>query len=310
MAFLRQAAKRTLTPLVRRSSPSIRPHSRPCIRSFTTSPASTSTPGSSVSADEVSHFNGLASSWWDPHGPSRLLHLMNPLRHDFINRCHDTYPPLDPSASSEKKLTYLDIGCGGGIFAESAARLQNAESVTAIDPTPGVLAIAKSHAKRDPALATKLQYLQTPIEGLSKFQASSATQPPTDTSPLPVPKEFDIVSVFEVIEHVNTPSQFLDTVTPFVAPGGWLIMSTIARTWASWLTTIVIAQDIVGIVPPGTHDWDKYVNHGELEEYFVRAGGWAQPVFEGVVYVPGIGWRRVEGSERVGNYFLGVRREM
>ena len=92
------------------------------------------TPNSTVDPTEVSHFNALASSWWDPHGPSRLLHLMNPLRHDFISQCrsNDLTPP-------SQKLRYLDIGCGGGIFAESAARLPNTLSVTAIDPTPEVL---------------------------------------------------------------------------------------------------------------------------------------------------------------------------
>src|ERR1700710_454575 len=75
---------------------------------------------SSVSPDEVSHFNALASTWWDPHGSSRLLHLMNPLRHDFIRTCHASQrDPLDDNTA----LRFLDIGCGGGIFAESAARL-------------------------------------------------------------------------------------------------------------------------------------------------------------------------------------------
>src|SRR3954471_4191995 len=78
--------------------------------------------GSSVNPTEVSHFNALASTWWDPHGSSRLLHLMNPLRHDFIRTCHASQP-VPPPASG---LRYLDVGCGGGIFAESAARLGSA----------------------------------------------------------------------------------------------------------------------------------------------------------------------------------------
>ena len=80
---------------------------------------------SSVNHEEVSHFNALASSWWDPNGSSRLLHLMNPLRHQFIRKCFSTQ-----GAFPNEKLKFLDIGCGGGIFAESAARLSNAKSVT------------------------------------------------------------------------------------------------------------------------------------------------------------------------------------
>lgn len=247
---------------------------------------------SSVNPEEVSHFTALASEWWDPHGSSRLLHLMNPLRHDFIRGCLAfSGTPLHPDP--ERPLKYLDIGCGGGIFAESAARLSNTSHVTAIDPTPGVLAVARAHAKKDPALRDKLTYKQSSIEEL------------------PVPKqgeEYDIVSLFEVIEHIDNPGAFLEHVRPFVKPGGWLVMSTIARTWTSWVTTNLIAEDILRIVPPGTHDWNKYLNDDELQRFFMDKG-WSSPRVMGVVYVPGLGWREVRGSEKVGNYFFAVRRD-
>jgi polyprenyldihydroxybenzoate methyltransferase/3-demethylubiquinol 3-O-methyltransferase len=139
-------------------------HRIPPAQCFSTTPSSrhnpTTTTGT-VDPTEVSHFNALASTWWDPHGSSRLLHLMNPLRHSFINQCRasDLTTSLSP-----QKLRYLDIGCGGGIFAESAARLPNTKSVTAIDPTPGVLKIAEGHKRRDPTLMSpgKLTYLNTP----------------------------------------------------------------------------------------------------------------------------------------------------
>ena len=200
---------------------------------------------SSVNPTEVSHFNALASTWWDPHGSSRLLHLMNPLRHDFLRGCHASQPRPPPSSG----LRYLDIGCGGGIFAESAARLPSVGSVTAIDPSPEVLSVAKGHAKRDPGLHGKLTYLNTSIEDV----------------PIPktVDEQFDVLTLFEVIEHITNPSEFLDVCANFVKPGGWIIMSTIARTWMSWLTTKVVAEDIVGIVPRGTHDWEKYINEEE-----------------------------------------------
>lgn len=216
---------------------------------------------------------------------------MNPLRHDFISRCISTHgsPP-------SHKLRYLDIGCGGGIFAESAARLANAESVTAIDPTPGVLAIAEAHKRKDPSLASKLSYVNTSIETLHEHLPDAEQRP------------YDIVSVFEVIEHVNSPASFLDEVERHVRPGGYLVMSTIARTWVSWFTTNLMAEDVLKIVPKGTHDWRKYVNCEELEKYFFLKGGWSKPVITGVVYVPGVGWREVPMSERVGNYFIGVKR--
>ncbi|XWW98603.1 hypothetical protein V2A60_006603 [Cordyceps javanica] len=251
---------------------------------------------SSVNPSEVEHFTALAADWWSPHGSSRLLHLMNPLRHDFIRACLADTDAGAANAGSGKpasmpKLRYLDIGCGGGIFAESAARLPTTAHVTAIDPTPSVLAVARAHAKRDPALRGKLEYQLTSIEKLA------------------VPEEpYDVVSLFEVIEHIDEPAAFLDRVRPFVRPGGWLVMSTIARTWVSWFTTNLVAEDLLRIVPPGTHDWSKYINEHELRGFFAGKG-WNSPKVMGVVYVPGLGWKEVRGSEKVGNYFFAVRRD-
>lgn len=265
-------------------------------RAFTTTPTrhhNPTSPTSTVDPTEVSHFNALASSWWDPHGSSRLLHLMNPLRHDFIASCRFN-DPMIPS----QKLKYLDIGCGGGIFAESAARLPDTHSVTAIDPTPGVLKIAEAHKRRDPLLMQpgRLTYINTSIEEL----------------PLPnTPAEaYDIVTLFEVLEHVNAPGPFISNLLPHVKPGGWLVMSTIARTWTSWLVTNVMAEDVLGIVPKGTHEWAKYVNEDELRGYFAKEPGWdgASVRSLGVMYVPGLGWKEVKGGEGWGNYFFAVKR--
>ncbi len=246
---------------------------------------------SSVNPEEVSHFNALASTWWDSHGSSRLLHLMNPLRHDFIRGCHASQPKPPPTSN----LRYLDIGCGGGIFAESAARLSSTGLVTAIDPSSEVLAVAKSHARRDPALLGKLTYLNTSIEELPLPQSAE--------------EQYDVLSLFEVIEHITEPSAFLDKCIPFVKPGGWVVMSTMARTWTSWLTTKVVAEDIARIVPRGTHDWAQYINEHELRSYFLKERGWNSPRVMGVIYVPGFGWREVPKSENLGNYFFGIRKD-
>ncbi|KAH7367610.1 hexaprenyldihydroxybenzoate methyltransferase [Plectosphaerella cucumerina] len=267
------------------------------------SPASAARPSStftSVDPREVSHFTALAETWWDPHGSSRLLHLMNPVRHDFVRRCRASVPPAEQTTTpgtAPEGLRYLDIGCGGGIFAESAARLPTTASVTAIDPTPSVLAVARAHARRDPSLRPpRLNYLSATIESL----------------PLPRTRadQFDVVSVFEVVEHVESPAEFLARAAPFVRPGGWLVGSTIARTFVSWVTTNLVAEDILGIVPKGTHDWNKYINEDELRSWVLARGGWSDARVSGVMYVPGMGWKEVAGSEKVGNYFFAFRRSL
>ena len=96
-------------------------------------------------------------------------------------------------------------------------------------------------------------------------------------------------------------------------PGGWLVLSTIARTWTSWFTTKLIAEDVVGIVPRGTHEWDRYINADELQKWFVSREGWGSGgglKIMGVVYVPGLGWKTVHKGEQWGNYFFGVRKDV
>jgi len=294
---------------------------RRCLAASCQYSSSASTAPSSVSPSEVSHFSRLASSWWDPHGPSRLLHLMNPLRHDFIQTCLSSSPtsPSSSSSSTLAKKRYLDIGCGGGIFSSSAARLPGTASVTAIDPTPSVIAVAKAHQRTDPALGEpKLQYLNCAIEDLpvpgpgEEGSATAGADAGASTAAA------DVVTLFEVLEHVPYPSTFLALAARHLRPGGWLVGSTIARSTASLVTTKLIAEaPVIGVVPRGTHDWDKYINPDELAAWFEQdadAGGgakgasWGPMKAQGVIYLPGLGWKVVPGSEGLGNYFFGAQK--
>lgn len=284
------------------------------VRSMRTLPRRSYSTSSSVNPAEVSHFNALASTWWDPYGSSRLLHLMNPLRHDFISSCLASSSPKPNSEertpSSEDGLRYLDVGCGGGIFAESAARLPGTRSVTAIDPSGEVIAVAKSHASHDPIFQEegRLAYLHTSVEELASSSPQIATVPLRDQQKTTL--QYDVVTLFEVIEHISYPAPFLASCLPLVKPGGWLVVSTIARTWTSWLTTKVAAEKFLRIVPRGTHDWGKYIDEAELRGFF-RGKGWGVDGgmrSMGCIYVPGLGWKMVPGGERWGNYFFGARR--
>ncbi|KAH8428250.1 3-demethylubiquinone-9 3-methyltransferase [Aspergillus melleus] len=272
------------------------------------------THSTSVSANEVTHFSALASSWWDPMGSSRVLHLMNPLRHDFIASCLADGLPApsysSPSSSSPNNLRYLDVGCGGGIFAESLARTipsssssssqtqptspeasastatpTRAASITAIDPTPQLIQIARDHARTDPKVAAhlssgKFQYRNCTLEDLVRaYQQAQTSSPSPHSQPQPQPQpqnQFDIVTLFEVLEHIDTnatssPLRFLTDCLRLLRPGGWLIGSTISRSLPAFLVNQVIAEAPwpIGVVPRGTHDWAKFVNPEELR-------GWAR----------------------------------
>jgi 2-polyprenyl-6-hydroxyphenyl methylase/3-demethylubiquinone-9 3-methyltransferase len=293
---LRTTSYRSLAPLLRRVD----------------TPRAHST--SSVSANELSHFSALASSWWDPVGPSRVLHLMNPLRHDFIASClaeslppprQTTPPAATTTTTTTNTLRYLDVGCGGGIFAESLARTipispsspttpTRAGSITAIDPSPTLIKIARDHARLDPNVDSHLRtgrfsyqnrtledlvaevHRQTPPSG-STSKPETATETDTQAgTEAEADRKFDVVTLFEVLEHVDStagssPLTFLTDCLRLVRPGGWLIGSTIARTLPSWLVNQVIAEAPwpIGVVPRGTHEWSKFVNPDELE-------GWVQ----------------------------------
>lgn len=305
---------------------------------------------SSVSPDELSHFSALASSWWDPMGPSRILHLMNPLRHEFIASCLADSPPptsadtTSTSFSTAANLHYMDIGCGGGIFAESLARTipldpsgpaptaTRAASMTAIDPSTMLIQVAREHARMDPTVdahlrSGKFKYLNTTLEDVLASTSTSGSSESTGETSNP---KFDMVTLFEVIEHIDptttTPQAFLSNCLRALKPGGWLIGSTISRTFPSWVLNQVIAEAPwpIGVVPRGTHEWSKFVNPPELhawaQEGLMRAadtvtsrGG--PSALEGMrwkcmgtIYVPGLGWKMVPGSESWGNYFWAVKK--
>lgn len=210
-------------------------------------------------------------------------------------------------------MRYLDVGCGGGIFAESAARLPDTQKVLGIDPSKEGIAVARRHARQDPLV----QQPAPPRDEEATADAQEGLEPrltylQTSIEDLPVPRsvdeQYDVLTLFEVLEHVTHPADFLRACSPFVKPGGWIVLSTIARTWTSWLTTKVVAEDLIRLVPRGTHDWAKYINEPELREWFEAQPGWGRTRAQGVVYIPGLGWKEVRGGESLGNYFFGVRK--
>jgi 2-polyprenyl-6-hydroxyphenyl methylase/3-demethylubiquinone-9 3-methyltransferase len=186
-----------------------------------------------VNPEEIAKFEKIASQWWDETGDFKPLHQINPLRQQFIIQ--------HVGNVFDKKI--IDVGCGGGILAESLARLGG--QVTGIDMGKEPLNIAKLHAL-DSGITVDYQQVTAEEKAKTHFQA------------------FDIVTCMEMLEHVPNPTSVIESCAKMVKPGGLVFFSTLNKTLKSYLLAIVAAENIFKIVPKGTHDHDHFIKPSSL----------------------------------------------
>ena len=214
----------------------------------------------SVVQEEIEQFGKLAGDWWDPSGASAMLHKLNPVRLGYIRNWIDRHWSLDEhSRRPLEGKTALDVGCGAGLLAEPLARL--GAKVTAIDPTPELIRVARDHAAGQ---GLDIDYRLSAIEALEGT--------------------YDLVTSMEVIEHTADPQQFIDDLGKRLAPGGLLIMSTPNATAWSKLITITLAEGF-GAIPKGTHDFDKFIAPERMKQLMANAGLKCLDV-EGLAFTP------------------------
>lgn len=203
---------------------------------------------STVLKEEVNKHTRLAQSWWDPNGPMKALHTMNSVRIPFIKTSLLNTGVINETHARSKlpfsNLKILDVGCGGGLLAESLARL--GAHVTAIDPSEELIQIASIHAKAN--VDTPPKYLATNIEDFSKDNKD----------------QFDAVVMSEVIEHIENKKLFLDCSVSTLKPRGSLIVTTPQKSFISFLGTIVMGEYILGLVPKGTHSYSQFITPTDL----------------------------------------------
>jgi len=220
-----------------------------------------------VDAAEVARFSAAAPQWWRADGPFAGLHALNAVRVPLILRAAAAVrasasaaatappPPPPPSALPLSGLSLLDIGSGGGLLSEALARLGG--DVTGADASPAAVAAARAHAAQDPRLARRLRY----VEG-------SADAPPLAGGG----RRFDVVVASEVLEHVRAPAAFVAAAAALVAPRGALVLTTINRSAAAFALAVLAAEYVARLVPPGTHDWAKFVTPDEARAMLAAAG--------------------------------------
>lgn len=236
---------------------------------------------STVDAGEIGRFDALADGWWDPSGPMKPLHGMNPVRLGFIREQAISHFGRDRAAIMPLEgLAAVDVGCGGGILSEPLARMGAA--VTGVDPAERNIGVARAHAAR---MELDIRYVAGTIEGLAGAG-----------------ERYDLVTALEVVEHVADRPAFLDALAAAAKPGGLVILSTLNRTLRSYAAAIIGAEVILRWLPRGTHDWQKFVRPEELERELDEAG--LRPLeTRGMVPDPLRGGWRLSGDTAV-NYIL------
>ena len=193
-----------------------------------------------IDFNEISKFSQLAAQWWDPNGKCRPLHIINPLRVDYIKQ--------QVGCLENKRV--LDVGCGGGILSESLAKF--GADVTAIDLADESLAVAQLHAKENNLV---ISYQKQTVEDHAKEH----------------PTYYDVITCMELLEHVPDPFSIIQACATLLKPNGKLFLSTINRNHKAKLLLIYGAEYIARMVPKGTHDFNRFIRPSELMNWVEQA---------------------------------------
>ncbi|MBY8059904.1 bifunctional 2-polyprenyl-6-hydroxyphenol methylase/3-demethylubiquinol 3-O-methyltransferase UbiG [Vibrio fluvialis] len=227
-----------------------------------------------VDPNEIKKFEEMASRWWDLEGEFKPLHQINPLRLNYVLERAD--------GLFGKKV--LDVGCGGGILAESMAR--EGAQVTGLDMGKEPLEVARLHALET---GTKLTYIQSTIEDHAQDNAQA----------------YDVVTCMEMLEHVPDPLSVIQSCAALVKPGGHVFFSTLNRNFKSYLFAIVGAEKLLKIVPEGTHAHEKFIRPSELLK-MIDATPLQEQAITGLLYNPLTDTYRLGANVDV-NYIIHTR---
>jgi 2-polyprenyl-6-hydroxyphenyl methylase/3-demethylubiquinone-9 3-methyltransferase len=206
--------------------------------------------GRSVDPEDVERFSRIAAEWWDPHGKFAPLHRFNPVRLGFIRDQALSRFARDGAARRPfEGLRLLDIGCGGGLLCEPMRRL--GFEVMGVDASERNIGTAKAHATEQ---ELEIRYLCSTVETLIEERADP----------------FDLILNMEVIEHVTDPQAFLRDCSRLLAPGGLMIVATLNRTAKAFGLAKIGAEYVLGWLPKGAHDWNKFLKPTEIVQFLAE----------------------------------------
>jgi len=229
-----------------------------------------------VDPAEISKFEELAARWWDPESEFKPLHQINPLRLDYI----------DQRSNGLAGRTVLDVGCGGGILAESMA--VRGGKVTGIDMGEANLQVARLHLLET---GQQVNYERIPVEELARE----------------MPGHFDVVTCMEMLEHVPDPSSIVRACAALVKPGGTVFFSTINRNPKAYLMAVVGAEYLLRLLPKGTHDYSKFIKPSEMAAW-IREAELELDHQCGLLYNPLSGRFRLDERDVDVNYMLATHK--
>lgn len=228
----------------------------------------TTTVSDNFSQAELDKFNALANRWWDPEGPQKPLHALNPARLGYVR-----------DRATLRDARALDVGCGGGLLSEALAR--DGADVTAIDLAPDLIKVAKLHRLES---GVQVDYRLSAVETLAEES----------------PGAFDVITCMEMLEHVPDPGAVIAACATLLKPGGRLFLSTLNRTPAAFALAIVSAEYVARMLPKGTHQYRDFIKPSELAQW-LRAADLVLEDVSGLVYDPLRHTARVGGRTDV-NY--------
>ena len=210
-------------------------------------------PGQNVDPAEIDKFEKMAARWWDPDSEFKPLHEINPLRLEFINK---------RTSLAGKKA--IDVGCGGGLLSEGLARL--GANTVGIDMGEAPLNVARLHQYES---GTEVDYHQSTAEAFALENSSS----------------FDVCTCLEMLEHVPDPASVIQACADLTKPGGQIFFSTINRNPKSYLLAVIGAEYLLGMLPKGTHNYQKFIKPSELDRW-ARTAGLVLQEIKGMSYNP------------------------